>query len=141
MHAALGLAESAFSKHNSPFGCVLTDYKGNLLVEAENTTTTDNNPLAHAEMNAIALLAKKFKTKKFEGVILVSTVQSCPMCFSAAYRSGIRQFLYGCAEDDTLVPKINVHELNKYCEPGAEIITGVLEKLCAESLQKARANS
>lgn len=140
MLVSLKFAESSLNKGNSPFGCVLADADGNILVQSENTTNTDNNPIAHAEINAILALARKQGVRKFKDVVLVSSVQSCPMCFAAAYRSGIRTFVYGCAEDDTLVPRIDVHTLNKYCNPRAEIVTGVLQHQCAEMLKKARQN-
>lgn len=139
MQAALELAAAAHKKGNSPFSCILADKDGAVLVSAENTTKTDGNPLAHAEMNALLELSKRRPGQKLNDVILISPVQSCPMCFSAAYRSDIRNFVYGCAEDDTLVPKIDVHKLNEYCEPKAEIITGILQRQCTEMLKQARA--
>jgi tRNA(adenine34) deaminase len=138
MRGTLELAWSSFSKGNSPFGCILTDTSGKVLVRSENTTNTDSNPIAHAEINAALQLAKKLGSRKFKDVVLICTVQSCPMCFSALYRSGVRYFIYGCAEDETLVPKIDVHTLNKYCEPPAKIITGVLEADCIKMLKMSR---
>lgn len=127
MSLSIRLSKKALANGDSPFGCILVNFEGDVLTEGLNTTNTDQNPIAHAEINAIEKLCEIRKSKKLDGVVLVSSVQSCPMCFSAAYRSGIRHFVYGCAEDDTLVPKIDVHGLNSACTPKAEIITGVSE--------------
>jgi tRNA(Arg) A34 adenosine deaminase TadA len=138
MVRVLELAEKAHKMGNSPFGAVIADGNGKIIMEAVNTTISDNNPIAHAEINALLEVSRKTGQRKFSDYILVSNVQSCPMCFSATYRSGIRYFIYGCAENDTLVPKINVFELNKFCDPSAKIVTGVLEDRCRQQLASAR---
>jgi tRNA(adenine34) deaminase len=141
MSTALALAQRAKDTDNSPFGAVVATQDGEIIVKAMNTTNTDTNPIAHAEINALLELAQRTHQKKFKNYILVSNVQSCPMCFSACYRSGFRHFVYGCAEDSTLVPKISVHELNSLCKEKAEIISGILKDECQKQLAKARETS
>ncbi|HUD06783.1 MAG TPA: nucleoside deaminase [Candidatus Saccharimonadales bacterium] len=141
MAVALTLAEDAHNSGDSPFGAVIARQDGKIVVRSKNTTNTDMNPIAHAEMNALTELVHKTRSKKLLNYILVSNIQSCPMCFSALYRSGFRHFVYGSSEDSTLVPKINVHELNKLCTPRAEIITGVLKDQCLQLLARTRNTS
>jgi tRNA(Arg) A34 adenosine deaminase TadA len=138
MSQTLKLAEKAHRLGNSPFGAVIATADGEIIVKAVNTTVSGNDPIAHAEINALQELSRKTGQRKFSNYILISNVQSCPMCFSAAYRSGIRHFIYGCAEDSTLVPKISVTELNDFCDPPAKIVTGVLENRCLRQLAAAR---
>jgi tRNA(adenine34) deaminase len=138
MVRALELADKAHKTGNSPFGTVIATADGQIVAGAINTTKSDNNPIAHAEINALLELSRKTGQRKFSNYILICNVQSCPMCFSAAYRSGFRYFIYGCAEDNTLVPKVSVTELNKYCHPRAKIVTKVLEERCIQQLAMAR---
>lgn len=120
---------------------IICDDDGNILAEAENSTKTEHNPTAHAEMNAIKRLTIGKRSTKFSDLTLISNVQSCPMCFCAAYRSGIRSFIYGSSENDTLVPHITVQELNSFCNPTASIVTGILQDECKKILLDARKSS
>lgn len=63
MQLTLKLAIKAHDSGNSPFGAIITDQEGKILSKATNTTNTDINPLAHAEMNALIRLVKKMKQK------------------------------------------------------------------------------
>ena len=42
-------AEKSIEEGNPPFGCVITDQDGNVLMTAHNTQDTDCDPTAHAE--------------------------------------------------------------------------------------------
>jgi len=50
---AIDLAARASSKGNEPFGALIVDPDGNVLVEAENTVVTARDCTAHAETNAV----------------------------------------------------------------------------------------
>jgi len=50
---AIDLAARARSKGNEPFGALIVDPDGNVLVEAENTVVTARDCTAHAETNAV----------------------------------------------------------------------------------------
>ncbi len=141
MRIAMKEAGTAITEGNSPFGAVLVDMEGNVIGKAHNTTVTDNDPTAHAEMNVIRQVAKRLKKKRLSGLCLVSNAQSCPMCFSAAIRSGITYFLYGCAEDETLVPKIDVFQLKNFCKGEVRIESGVIGGECLEQVNLARENT
>ena len=130
-------AEKAIHESNSPFGAVLADFDGGVIHVAHNTVKTDNDPTAHAEINLIRKASKE--NKNLSDYYLVSNAQSCPMCFSAAVRAGISNFLYGYAENETLVPNIDVFEMSKYCESKINIETGILNEECKKQLERARA--
>ena len=49
LRAAISLARKARQKGNHPFGAVLADNQGNLLLEAENTVNTARDCTGHAE--------------------------------------------------------------------------------------------
>jgi len=131
-------AQKAIQEGNSPFGAVLSDSNGNVIDVAHNTTNTDTDPTAHAEINLIRKVSKKLNTKDLSDYYLISNVQSCPMCFSAAIRSKISNFIYGYAEDETLVPKADVFEMSKHCNHKVNIETGILREECKHQLEQAR---
>lgn len=138
MGMAMAEADRATSEGNSPFGAVLCNGEGNVVAMAHNTTVIDTDPTAHAEVNVIRMAAKKFQSKKLAGLTLVSNAQSCPMCFCAAVRSGIVDFMYGYAENETLVPKMDVFSLAKFCTILPNIETGILGEECERQIREAR---
>ncbi len=138
LRIAINEAEKATQEGNSPFGAVLADLDGNVVDVAHSTANTDIDPTAHAEINLIKKVTKKINSKDLSDYCLISNAQSCSMCFSAAIRAKIKNFIYGCAENHTLIPKIDVFELSKYCEEKIDIDTGILKKECQEQIERAR---
>ena len=53
LRRAIELSASAAAKGNMAFGALLAGPDGDVLLEAENTTFTDNNALRHAETNLV----------------------------------------------------------------------------------------
>ena len=54
----------AIKDGNSPFAAFLLDKEGNILYKAHNTSNTDIDPTAHAEINLIRNACRDLKTKK-----------------------------------------------------------------------------
>jgi len=135
---AMSEADKAVREGNSPFGAVLSDMEGNVIATAYNTTNNDIDPTAHAEINLIRKITKKLKAKDLSKYFLVSNAQSYPMCFAAAIKAKISNFIYGYAEDHTLTPKITVFEMNERCEQKANIETGILKEECQKQIEEAR---
>jgi tRNA(Arg) A34 adenosine deaminase TadA len=87
------------ARGDQPFGCVLADFAtGELRGEAANSTATD--PTAHAEVNALRLMAADRLDPRT--VVLVSTAEPCPMCASACYWAKVRGVVYGTSIADLL---------------------------------------
>jgi len=78
-----------------PFGAVITDKDGNIISIASNTVLRDNDPTAHAEVNAIREASKKLNTHNLTGCTLYATGYPCPMCLSAIIWSGIKHVYFG----------------------------------------------
>ena len=138
IRVAMDEAEKATREGNSPFGAVLSDLEGNVVEVARNTTNTDVDPTAHAEVNLIRKVSKKLSTRDLSGYYLICNVQSCAMCFSAAIKAKISNFIFGYGEDETLTPRIDVFEMSKHCEHEVNIETGVLKEECKHQLEQAR---
>lgn len=138
MHAVMDEVEKAIQEKNSPFGAVIAALDGTIIATAHATTHSEMDPTAHGEMNAIRSACKKLGTKDLSPYCLVSNAQSCPMCFSAAVQANISHFIFGYAEDDTLVPRATVFEMKKYCKDEIQIETGVLVEQCREQIERGR---
>jgi len=94
MLEAIALAkENANSATGGPFGAVVVK-GGEVISSAVNTVTVDNDPTAHAEVNAIRAACKKLDTFDLTGCTLYSSCEPCPMCLSAAYWAHIDKIYF-----------------------------------------------
>jgi tRNA(Arg) A34 adenosine deaminase TadA len=92
------VARRAVAHGNHPFGAVLVDREGNLLLEAENGYMPSHDGTAHAER----LLATRACTTLDPGTLrsatLYSSAEPCAMCAGAIYWAGIGRLVYGLSE-------------------------------------------
>ena len=80
--------------YGGPFGAMIT--KDNKIIAiASNTVLKDNDPTAHAEINAIRKAGEKLGTHDLSGCILYATGYPCPMCLSAIIWANIKKVYYG----------------------------------------------
>lgn len=83
-----------------PFGAVIVDDKGEVVAVSSNTVLRDNDPTAHAEVNAIRKAGQKLNTYDLSGCTLYATGFPCPMCLSAIIWANIKKVYYGCTPKD-----------------------------------------
>lgn len=81
------------SGKGGPFGCVITK-NGALVATGANTVIGNNDPTAHAEVEAIRAAGKALGTFELDGCVLYASCEPCPMCLSAIYWSGIKEVYY-----------------------------------------------
>ncbi|HNX90293.1 MAG TPA: nucleoside deaminase [Candidatus Omnitrophota bacterium] len=91
-----------------PFGAVVTR-NGEVIASAHNTVLKNNNPTQHGEMNAITLASQKLKNYDLSGCEIYSTVEPCPMCFSAIHWARIDKVIFGGNIED--VWKLGFNEM------------------------------
>ncbi len=90
-------AIAAARSEGNPFGCVIV-MDGKVIVKAFNTVKKDNDPTAHAEINAIRFLAK-LRLPAHAPVTLYTTCEPCPMCMAAIVFADIGKVVYGVSID------------------------------------------
>lgn len=83
-----------------PFGAVITDNKGNIISIKHNTVLKDNDPTAHAEVNAIREACKILDTHDLSDCTIYSSCEPCPMCLSAIIWSNIKKVYYSSTRTD-----------------------------------------
>lgn len=127
------------NKIGGPFGAVIVkDTK--LISEGWNTVTTDNDPTAHAEVNAIRKACKALNSFKLNGCIIYVNAEPCPMCLSAIYWARIDKVFYAGTRHD--VAKIDFDdsfiydEINKPIDKRKIPMEQIGRELCLEGLDK-----
>ena len=83
-----------------PFGAVVINKDGEILSVSSNSVLRDNDPTAHAEINAIRDACKKINSYDLSGCVLYTTAYPCPMCLSAIIWANIKKVYFGCRPED-----------------------------------------
>jgi tRNA(Arg) A34 adenosine deaminase TadA len=86
-------------KTGGPFGAVVVR-DGAVLAVSGNSVLRDNDPSAHAEVNAIRLACKKIGAPNLRGATLFTSCECCPMCYATAYWARIDKIYYAAAWTD-----------------------------------------
>lgn len=77
------------SRSNHPFGSLLVDPDGNVVLEAENIVLTGRDCIGHAELNLVRTAGGRFDAASLRGYTLYTSPEPCAMCAGAIYWSGI----------------------------------------------------
>ena len=102
LRRAVELSAQAVANGNMPFGALLADPDGGVLLEAENTSLTGRNPLNHAETNLVNLAVMNLAPEQIASASLYTSCEPCAMCSGAMYWGGINRMVYGMSELDLL---------------------------------------
>ena len=95
MRLAIRLAtENVRSGVGGPFGAVVVR-NGEVVSTGVNRVTADNDPTAHAEVNAIREACKAMGTFQLPGCVLYTSCEPCPMCLGAIYWVRLDKVVYG----------------------------------------------
>ena len=83
MGEAIRLANESVRHGGGPFGAVIVK-DGKIIVGSSNSVTIDNDPTAHAEVNAIREACRKLGTFDLTGCRIYTSCEPCPMCLGAS---------------------------------------------------------
>ena len=125
MLRAVSLAErNAASVTGGPFGAVIVK-DGKVVAEASNTVTVDNDPTAHAEVNAIRKACAALGTFDLSGCELYTSCEPCPMCLAACYWAHIDRVYYAADREDAAAAGFDDSDI--YREQGGRSARGRTE--------------
>ena len=100
MRRAIAMSRRAIRTNRGfPFGAVIVK-GGEVVAEAHNTVLSDNDPTAHAEINAIRAASAKLGTFSLEGCEIYASGEPCPMCLAAIYWSRLGRIYYANRKQD-----------------------------------------
>lgn len=96
---SIKIASSARDNGNHPFGAVLADKNGHILLSAENSVVTDRDCTAHAEANLIRKACRVYDSEFLLTCTIYASTEPCPMCSGAIFWSNIRRVVFGLSEE------------------------------------------
>lgn len=95
---SFAVARRAIGNGNHPFGAVLVDREGNVLLEVENGFMPSRDGTAHAERMLSTLACTTLPATVRARATLYSSAEPCAMCAGAIYWAGIGRVVYGLSE-------------------------------------------
>ena len=95
LRRAIDLARQARERGNHPFGALLVDGDGTVLLEAENTIRSDRDVTAHAETNLVRMASHKFPKEFLAHCTVYTSTEPCVMCTGAIFWSNVRRVVFG----------------------------------------------
>ncbi len=100
-----------------PFGAVLVA-GGRIVAQGVNQVVELRDPTAHAEVMALRAAGHVLGEHQFEGAILYSSSEPCPMCLAACYWARLGRVVFAATTNDVAA-----------C--GLQILSPEFEKLAA----------
>ena len=99
MQRAILLSENSVRHGGGPFGAVIAK-DGVIVAEASNSVTIDQDPTAHAEVNAIRMATRVLHTFDLKGCEIYTSCEPCPMCLGAIYWAHLDRIYYANNRSD-----------------------------------------
>ena len=122
LRKAFDVAARAREAGDHPFGSVLADGDGNLLMEQGNGYTSEGRDrTAHAERLLASRAARAYDLGFLLRCTLYTSAEPCAMCAGAIYWAGIGRVVYGQTER-ALKAQTGAHEENPTLDLPCEIV-------------------
>ena len=98
LRKAIEVSRKSREHGNTPFGALLVDADGNILMEQENIEITEKNCSGHAETSLMIAASKKYSKDFLWSCTLYTTAEPCVMCAGAIYWGNVGNVVYGISE-------------------------------------------
>ncbi len=99
MQRAIDLAVENVRNGGGPFGAVIAR-GGEIVAEGVNRVTSQHDPTAHAEVQAIRKACSKLNTFDLTGLDIYASCEPCPMCLGAIYWAHLDHLYFAGTKDD-----------------------------------------
>lgn len=135
MEEAINLAKQNLKhKNGGPFGAVVVR-DGIIIGRGVNTVTTQNDPTAHAEVNAIREACSTINSFQLDECEIYSSCEPCPMCLGAIYWARPKKFYYAATREDAARAGFDDSEIYREIQLPIQ-----LRKIPSEQMMEPEAN-
>lgn len=94
LRRAVAIAAHAITLGDAPYGSLLADADGTILIEAHNTVRRDNDISAHPELKLARWAARELDAAAAARTAMYTSCQPCQMCTGGIARSGLGRVVY-----------------------------------------------
>lgn len=99
LRRAIAIAARAITQGDAPYGSLLADADGAILIEAHNTVRRDDDISAHPELKLARWAARELTPEAAARVTMYTSCQPCEMCTGGIVRSGLGRVVYALATE------------------------------------------
>ena len=142
---AIELARDSRARGDHPFGAVLADGEGKILLEAMNTGGILGDRTGHAERNLMTEASLKYEVAFLQNCTLYTSAEPCAMCAGAVYWAGVGRVVYGLSEralkdligpdPENLTMDLPCREVFAAGQRAVEVVGPLLEQRSAQTHQ------
>ena len=131
MSLALQEAQKSKEMNEVPVGAIVT-INGEVISKSHNKSISENDPTAHAEINALRKAAESVDSYRLTGATLYVTLEPCAMCYGAIIHARISRLVFGAYDPKTGVcgSSINLHKQACFNHT-PEVKGGILREDCS----------
>ncbi len=134
------LSKKALESGNLPFGAILVDSYGRIILEGANNERTESDYTGHGEMVLIRKAAKLYSKDYLGCCTLYSNCEPCVMCAGAIYYSNVGRVVFAITDEmyremtgDKSYPLMKMTSRDLFANGGKKIETiGPFEQLTGE---------
>jgi tRNA(Arg) A34 adenosine deaminase TadA len=98
LRRSFDVARRSMTHGNHPFGAILVDAGGKVLIECENGYMPAHDGTAHAERLLATEACRTLPADVLANATMYSSAEPCAMCAGAIYWAGIGRLVYGLSE-------------------------------------------
>ncbi|MGC8777806.1 MAG: tRNA adenosine(34) deaminase TadA [Candidatus Caldatribacteriaceae bacterium] len=136
MEIALQEAQRAFLEDEVPVGaCVV--FEGKVIAQAHNRRERTQNPLLHAEIEAIEKASTALQRWRLNECTLYVTLEPCLMCAGAIIQARIKRLVFGAPDPKggVVQSRLEVFAL-PFFNHKVEVTGGILAERCSQILRE-----
>jgi len=98
LRKSFDVARNALAEGAHPFGAVLVDPEGEVLLEQGNAYMPDHDMTGHAERVLMTRASMRYTPEFLSRCTMYTSAEPCAMCAGAAYWVGLGRVVYGLSE-------------------------------------------
>lgn len=98
LRRTIDLAAQSRARGDHPFGALLADAEGNVLLESMNTCGTKGDRTGHAERNLMTEASLKYSAEYLADCTMYTSAEPCAMCAGSVYWAGVGRVVHGMSE-------------------------------------------
>ena len=123
LRQAIAISRRSRKNGNHPFGALLADEGGEVLLEAENSVVTTGDVTGRTEINLIRTASTTLPLEMVSVATMYASAEPCSMCAGAIYWGGVDRLVYAMAESD-LLTLTGSHPENPTLDLGCRVVLG-----------------
>lgn len=120
LHETVRIAHQAVEKGCHPFGAMLVDAEGNILIEKGNDK--NDSPCLHAETAVMIEAGRQYDPEFLKTCSLYTNFEPCLMCTGAVYWTNVGRIVFGLTEKQLLELTGSNDENPTFCLPTKEVL-------------------